>query len=797
MRIATRAGLCIAASWFGTACGGVTEDITLEFPSDALARRTRSLAVSVFEPIVTSPDGDTQFVDCQNISVFPPLADVDPEGLDARANLGEVLKVREDVPFAAGEGVDWNVSFPRLSGKTAGNPWGVVAIYVEARGEARTAQRPTRRVTATLAAGCYCLRTQEGSALDPALDQRVKATCDLVDTAQDSTEQRVLALTSVAPPQFKLSRCEGTDQVTAPRNAELSPGPAVCLSAVRCDDQQGNRDCFECDQPCDELTNLSKAPILLSIDPPRQTGSTDDDGQVVLTGEDGRATASLPIFDCQQDLTIRATVLGGAQAPVDFSVTCVNEPESFACSQEDQLVPGASAVDMTYIPISSLGDCSQTNPAGCDRVVVMTSTGANRAVVELRHPNVTVAPEILTFADERPHAVHGFLYDAVQKSRPALAVVTANLRGREEALLRVYEWIEGRLTLIHGPGELLSAGRCARWRCGSEDPCGPGQSCTLPGEICQEASGQCIEGEPCDLVLAFQASVSIDDRRLDDDDYADLVIGSSTELPMAFFYTEGAGPEQLYAVGECECARFGQSPKSFAFVTLGGSANPGRSSDMVFGSEGGTFVKYTSSVRGRKTVACGDLISLKDGKSVRDVARARFRCAGASSECLAFEDAVVLSAQGISGGSLDEPGFIRVLYGSAVDLGVPAEPLSEPDTHLVLRPRVFAQRDEPRDPRSIRIGDFNRDGYQDLAVLYRTSEEVHLWYGSGRGGLGEGARGVILSNCPTALNPLDERCPASAFFATPDQDGDGASEVVVACRLSEANTLRYFTPILP
>ena len=799
MRAASTSSLCVVsltASLTGAACRRVTEDITLTFPSDAVLRRTTSLAVSIFEPILTSPDQTPRFVACSHVSVFPPMADVDPGALGTLAGSGEVLKAREDVAFTPGEPVEWEVSFPPLSRGRPSNPWGVVTVYVEARGDARTAgSEGQERTDATLAAGCYCLRTQDGTfGSDPVLDQRVKAACDPVDDLPNQGEGRILELAAVAPPAFELGRCDGLGEVAAPRNAVLSPGPAVCLSASLCSDSVGNRDCFACEQPCEELGDLSRAPVLFTVVPARQTGRPDDDAQVVLTDEDGRARPTFPIQNCPEELTIRARVLGSPDAPVDFSVTCVDEPDAFSCVEEQRLGPPESTVvDMTVLPISTVGGCTETEPAACDRVVALSRAGPSGAVVEVRHRDPAVELSRLTFENEEPQAVQGFLYDAVQKTRPALAVVTAD--PSRAVRLRVYAWLDGRLQLVHGPDDLLMAGRCATWRCGSGDPCGGGQACPRADEVCR--GSRCVEGAPCDVVVPVGASVVLEARRLDTDAYADLVVGSSAELPVAFFYSEGASSGRLYRAGGCECARFGQPPTALAFITLGGSRTPVGASDLVFGSGRGSFVQYASSLGDRTVVSCGGLISLRDTRGVRDVARARLRCAAGQAGCDVFEDAIILSEQG-SGGGLEEPGFIRVLYGGPTDLGEVDDPLSAPGTNLVLHPRVLENRADPRDPRSLRVADFNGDGFDDVAVLYRASQEVHLWYGSGRGGLGEGGRGVILDDCPDALDPVDEACPASAPFATPDQDGNGRSEIVVSCRLAgSSSTLRYFEPVMP
>lgn len=746
--------------------------------------------MTVFEPVVATPDQLPRFVECPNVSVFPPVAVFDPDAPEVHHGFGEILELRADVPFTAGALTDRKVSFPRRAGDRPSNPWGLVTVYVEARGPARpSGGGRAPEVTATLAAGCYCLRTRAGTlAADGALDRRVKAACDLVD----EPARRVLDLTAVPPPSFRLARCDGLGEVTAPRNTLLSPGPAVCLFATLCGNQGGNRDCFRCEQPCAELTDLSRAPVLFTVTPARQAADPDDDAQVVLTDENGRARPTIPIFDCREALTIRASVLGSSRPPVDFPVTCVDEPESFSCVEEQRLgMSDPRVIDMTVLPVSTLGGCTETEPAGCDRVVALTRSG-ERAVVEVRHRDPALETVRLTFEGEQPRAVHGFLYDALRRTRPALAVATAGSGASDVARLRIYAWIGGRLELVHGPDDLLVAGRCPTWRCGSGEPCGAaGLECGA-GEICR--AERCVDGSSCALRFPFGTSVVIEARRLDDDAFADLVVGNSAGLPVAFFYSAGAVAGRMYRAGGCECARFGQPPTAFTFRTLGGSETPTGRSDLVFGSGTGAFVKYASNLGDRRAVSCGGLVSLRDPRGVRDIAPARFRCAAGQPVCDGFEDAVILFEQGRAGSVLDDPGVIRVLYGGPTDLGAVEDPLSAPDTTLVVHPRVFENRTEARDPHRVRVADFNGDGFEDLAVLYRASREIRLWYGSGRGGLGEGRRSVTLDDCSEALEPVDEACPASAPFATPDQDGDGRAELVVSCRPSGGATLRYFEP---
>lgn len=163
---------------------------------------------------------------------------------------------------------------------------------------------------------------------------------------------------------------------------------------------------------------------------------------------------------------------------------------------------------------------------------------------------------------------------------------------------------------------------------------------------------------------------------------------------------------------------------------------------------------------------------------------------------------------GFSGG-----GTVRVFFGGATDLTRldMAQTADRLAASVDLTPRRLrkstsdsTRSDEAQGPRAVRFGDFNRDGSEDLAVLYTTSEEIRVWLGSDArapGEIGErtneqaeGGR-IKLNTCQGPCMQRD-RCFPYQRFAVGDVDGDGAAEVAAICSPEGAKRprLKLFSP---
>lgn len=768
-----------------TGCGRLKDNVTLEFATESALQHTSALAVTAFEPILRAPDSEEiSFVTCEDIGPFPPSRILNPETIKLSNLVGDVLTESSETRSLPLDGT-WNVSFKKPDIDPDINPWGAVMVFLEARGDARAAERGAGQVSATLLSGCYCIRTLDGGTTDPklrAMDQAIRKACPLMGDEELSGD-RIVSMAPVVPSEFHLAACDGVFDLTAPRNGLLSPGPSLCLDATPCADLQAPTDCFKCAEPgCSELDDKSNAPLILEVEQPG--GGATPTSQVVLSDAEGKATAAFQVDGCEKDVTIRASIVGRTDESVRFEVKCADPlAQGFECFAERQLAADLEPKAITTVPASP-GQCSATNPDGCEQVAVLYEDGLN-SLLEVRTPG-RATPVSVALPGLRAHAVHGFYYDEATRQRPMVAAVLTRSR---LPVVYVFEWRAGQLVPHDGlQGELATS-------CGWHETCQRATvTCTIDDDC--NADEACEAGvcrlKPCAPPMEPQSQISIEARDVDHDGFADLAVGNSGDFAVMFFYTSSADPGESYKSGACTCARFGQNPNGFALLNLGGPSPDPTVSDVVLGSAAGTFVRYAEPMVGGSGLTCGSSASLRDGMSVRDVRRASLRCSPGDLSCVSYDDAVVVSARGISGGSLDEPGFIRVLFGSSYDLTVDDEPLNTPGISYGLIPTPFTDRMEPRDPRQASLADFNGDGHQDLAVLYKASEEVHIWVGAGNGALGEIQEGPILDTCEVSLVP-GTRCAPLPAFATPDLDGDGRAEVAVICDyMGGQPRLRYY-----
>jgi hypothetical protein len=271
------------------------------------------------------------------------------------------------------------------------------------------------------------------------------------------------------------------------------------------------------------------------------------------------------------------------------------------------------------------------------------------------------------------------------------------------------------------------------------------------------------------------------------------------DLPISIFYSGASSGSALYSDAGCSCGTFGQAPTAFEFANLGGpgEAPTPRNPDLVIGAPGGAFVKYGTELADGPVLTCGQSNRFGELVPVRDVSRGRFACDPDRGRpgCAPYDDVVVVSAKALGGGTFDDPGTIRVIFGGPNDLSTAAGGARLSGVEAELRPLTFLGRSEPKDPRSGEVADFNGDGFDDLAVLYgASSEEVHVWLGAANRGLGEVAEGIILEECANSDIP-GTTCTPLRRFATPDLDGDGRAEVVVVCDPSSPSArLRWFSP---
>lgn len=179
---------------------------------------------------------------------------------------------------------------------------------------------------------------------------------------------------------------------------------------------------------------------------------------------------------------------------------------------------------------------------------------------------------------------------------------------------------------------------------------------------------------------------------------------------------------------------------------------------------------------------------------VRDLSRGRFACdpfTGAS--CDGYEDIVLVAAKSLGGGSFDDPGTIRVIFGAMRDLSLDDDLFNQAGATVELMARPLMGEEDPRDPRTAEVGDINSDGSDDLAVLFGSSEEIHVWLGAANHGLGEVSNGINLKKCDGG-SPADSSCSPLRQFALADFDANGTLEVAVVCDPTSDSRLRRYDP---
>ncbi|NJK88986.1 MAG: hypothetical protein HC923_05980 [Myxococcales bacterium] len=190
----------------GVSCVEANERITLVFPDATATEGVERLSVTVIEPLVRTDSGDLpEFVACDEIGTFGATAKI-------RLRTGQEPPIlrRTEVRFPLDDA--YELAFSDVPARPD-NPWGVVAVFFEARRRASVAEEVGRNGVEgleTVLSGCYCVRTRPGSlnAPDSDLDERVKSTCSLVGGREDEPTRRVtVRMRETVAPAFRLEAC--------------------------------------------------------------------------------------------------------------------------------------------------------------------------------------------------------------------------------------------------------------------------------------------------------------------------------------------------------------------------------------------------------------------------------------------------------------------------------------------------------------------------------------------------------------------------------------------------------------
>jgi hypothetical protein len=701
--------------------------------------------VTAFEPFVFSSDlSRADFVQCADVGVFPPVAKI-------RLGEGPVPTLRQLNMDSVEH--DGTIDIPKPK-PTATNPWGAVMFYVEARGQALNGRG---EVSATLLSGCGCIRTQDAPDLDSPMDRMVKNAC--VEQTGGERSQPI-ALRPVLGSGFHLEPCD-IDAITAPGDQLISPGPGVCVG--RDPSTSGRPDCYPNAQSiCTDPERLSSVPILFTL-----KNGPDTSTQIVISDSDGAARAKMAIAGCPAD--VNGQVLGAPQANMHaaFKVSCVPPVSAFLCTTDVPLPVGLRAISAATLP----------QIAGTKEQIAILYDQGGASMIEVRNPDMPDALAAIQLPAERPLALHGFAYKLgarrQEDTRPVLAVATSKpIGGADTLLLHTYEWqADSRSLVSRDPGGLPIAEAC------SQSVCGPGASCALS--------------------LGFGVNVALESGDVDHDGFADLAIATDAGLPVTIYYSSQAQPGTLYTPQGCTCGQFSDTPSRIGLVRLGGPQVPPPPAplvDLVIGSLNNVALKYAQpAAMYTQSLTCGQAHALGFLGNLRDLARGRFQCdAMGAVGCSGYEDLVIVMSGGLSGPQSD---VTRLVFADPMrDVSKDGDGTDRTNAKLDLVARALDQRMPPSDAATARMGDVNGDGYDDLAVLYKASAEVHLWLGAGNRALSETA-GIDLSSCGGAPSSATT-CDPMRDIAVGDFDGDGAEEVAVVCNASRDARLRRWVPLV-
>lgn len=749
-------------------CSGTEESIRVVFPDAATQDATGSLSITVFEPFIDEPGEIGRFLACDEVGTFSPAAILTPLGLGG-AGTGQVGVARSSIDFANGFSAE--VDLPILSESTR-NPWGAVTVLVEAQGD--VLERSGQRRTETLADGCRCVRTLEGSHSDRELDERVKQACAPLGAAGPSGP--AIELGPVASRAFPLSVCASA-QVNGPIGAVTVPGALACLRPVLCRQDPTARDCFECEGACPELDALGRVPVLFEL----EGGGLGSRSFLTVTDNSGVAEAQVDLSDCQGDFEMTARVLGRRDEQIRLQGSCVEPPPPFQCIGEIPLGDVGPVTSVTSVP---------GPPGQVDAVAVLqTSDTTDDAVVQVFDVGAGSILATAAFPGEDARGILGFEYG---DGRSLLAVAT----GRSGIpTVRVFEW-DG--TNITSAATLTTP--CPTWTCGSLAPCSPG-GCPS-GEACHEGrcvlegvgDAECTAPEPvrcsCQLAVNFASRIVFTTTDIDEDGRADLAAASTAGTPITTWLSSGGQGGAPYTDGACRCSQHAKVPTEIAFGRLGGNdAEQPSLPDLALAETGGSFLVYGQENSNPGTLLqCGPALRFGEIQLARRVKTGRLSCPrGALGDpCSRYDDLVLISNLRLDATTMGA-GRIRMVFGGPYTLEIQDDVFSMPGRWGEVYPRAPAS-----DPRDVDIIDVNVDGHEDLAVLYANTREIRVWLGKSNRGFGELAEPIDIDRCEVGLGSFTN-CAPLPELAVPDLDGDGGADLVVVCdALDQRARLRSF-----
>ncbi|MEM6370169.1 MAG: VCBS repeat-containing protein [Myxococcota bacterium] len=702
-------------------CSGTEETLDIVIPDGITAS---SLVVTVLDPTANAEVG-LSFASCDSLGPFAPIRRLD--GSAAQADAPSVLRRFEaELPV---EGADFRLPALRA---TADNPWGVIAVLVEAVGQVVDSENldpDPAFEEASILQSCYCARTLAGRHPDPELDARVKAACPFVGGAEGTEPaDRELRMGAVAPEEFVLEPCGNSSDVLLEETAGQRGAPA-CIRTLLCEDVAPGNLCFDCPNPCPRVGDLSGAMVQYRV----VTGAVQPERQVVATDSEGQAWPVFSTEGCRagEEATVEASVPGRRSGAIRFSLRCVAGRSVEVLAGTDEILD-ADRLDNITVPASLTalpGDASWVLTGTRYRIQAWQRDGDSLQAgpwLELRGGDIV---EHL-FSREGPEAAQ-----VVAVRRVAFAVPTHRI---EVSRIR---WTGAELEYVESDGQ----GQCEACTCGSR-ACGQGQVC--------EADETCIEGScrPPECPCFYQPrnfELNGESGDFDGDGTLDVLLSAQGVAGSSSFY---GAPDGTGGGCRCDLNVFGATDFIIADLDADGR------DDTVWQRGEGPALRSAQDPIGQ----CGGARPLGEPLFQPVLGSASLRCE-ASSSCQGTD---LVAMSGFSSG--------RVLFADPAILDGDPRRFDRPQTHsrfVIIRsepvvgpPRIRAQK----------AGDFNGDGYLDLAFINRLSIEFLL--GDGRGNLVAFPRTVFAE---------DLGCPAGTFEITSgDTDGDGVEEAIIRCGLS-------------
>jgi hypothetical protein len=447
---------------------------------------------------------------------------------------------------------------------------------------------------------------------------------------------------------------------------------------------------------------------------------TGDRTQVLMSESTGVLTASIELEACAEGQTLSVRPLGAASPSYELPLSCVPAISSFTCT--DTLLPNEGEI----IDFDAL--------AGTGVAILYRSTAA---VLHTFNPASNGVPVNVRLSQRNAVGSHLFHYQLAPKSRPIWAVsTTAEPNLGQAPRVDLFELNNGVL-----------------------EPRGTFSS-TCGGVAC--ADGRCDTG-PVATSLGPLASGDVDG-----DNFADLAVTGDTDNAVVVGWLSGrTSGGDLYQGTGCTCGRYSQSTTQLLLEDFGGE--PAGLADLVFGNTFGGYVQYGT--RDGVFPDCGTVTAVQRAAGIRDVAAGSFGCAvnaplekRCAPSCSQGRDLVYV---GRAVGQIPGDAFVLLAREGNVDL--------EERDRANYRVRA-TDVDEKIEPLGAETGDFNGDGFDDLAILYGGPGELRVWLG---------ARNGALSLSPVRV----ETCPEGRIAAA-DFDTDGRTELAMICRTGDSFRFR-------